>query len=167
MSLVKNGKKIEDLFLRVDDEMPMPGEGAVLVPAARLEADWDSLSSRADPLGVIWPNNRPMSDLAPYLTRLELVALVFPIFRDGRAYTQAHHLRERHGYQGEVRATGNVLRDQLLMMNRAGFDAFEITKPGDDDAFIEALASYSVFYQPAVDGRQTILRQRLQSRGIA
>ncbi|GGE30650.1 oxidoreductase [Agaricicola taiwanensis] len=166
MSLIKDDRKVADIFTRIDNDAAMPESGSVLVTAERLEAEWEALASRADPVGVIWPNNRPVVDLAPYLSGLAVVALVFPIFRDGRAYTQARHLRERHGYAGELRATGNVLRDQFLMMHRAGFDAFEVTKPGDDDAFTEALRRYTMFYQPAVDGRQTVLRQRLHSRGI-
>ena len=72
--------------------------------------------ARAGKLGVIWPNNRDVDDLVPYLDRLAAVALVFPSFRDGRAYSQARLLRERHGYEGELRATGQVLRDQFVFM---------------------------------------------------
>ena len=84
------------------------------------------MSRRAGKTGVIWPNNRDVDDLVPYLDRLAAVALVFPTFRDGRAYSQARLLRERHGYRGELRATGQVLRDQFVFMLRAGFDAFEV-----------------------------------------
>ena len=83
---------------------------------------------RAGKVGVIWPNNRDLDDLVPYLDRLAAVALVFPTFRDGRAYSQARLLRERYGYDGELRATGQVLRDQFVFMLRAGFDAFEVKK---------------------------------------
>ena len=60
---------------------------------------------------------------------------MFPSFRDGRAYSQARLLRERHGYDGELRATGQVLRDQFVFMLRAGFDAFEVKKESDAEAF--------------------------------
>ena len=79
---------------------------------------------------MIWPNNRDVDDLVPYLDRLAAVALVFPTFRDGRAYSQARLLRERHGYDGELRATGQVLRDQFVFMLRAGFDAFRGEEAG-------------------------------------
>ena len=75
---------------------------------------------------MIWPNNRPIAELAPHLDRIALVALVFPGFRDGRAYSQARILRERYGFGGELRATGQVLRDQFLFLLRAGFDSFEV-----------------------------------------
>ena len=89
------------------------------------------------------------------------MALVFPTFRDGRAYSQARLLRERHEFRGELRATGQVLRDQLLFLHRAGFDAFEVTKEKDATAFAEALQRYSIFYQPTGDGRTSALRARL------
>jgi uncharacterized protein (DUF934 family) len=92
------------------------------------------------------------------------VALVFPTFRDGRAYSQARLLRERHEFRGELRATGQVLRDQLLFLHRAGFDAFEVSKENDTAAFREALQRYSVFYQPTGDGRTSALGARLSRR---
>ena len=110
---------------------------------------------------MLWPNNRKVAELAPHLDRLALVALVFPSFRDGRAYSQARLLRERYGFRGELRATGDVLRDQFLFLVRAGFDAFEVKKDADAAAFAEAVGRYSVFYQPTGDGRPSALRQRL------
>ena len=69
-------------------------------------------------------------------------------------------LRERYGFRGELRATGDVLRDQFLFLARAGFDAFEVKKDADAAAFVEALARYSVFYQPAGDARTAVQRAR-------
>ena len=122
------------------------------------------LLQRAGKTGVIWPNNRDLDDLVPYLDRLAAVALVFPTFRDGRAYSQARLLRERHGYDGELRATGQVLRDQFVFMLRAGFDAFEVKKDADAEAFAATAKRYSVFYQPTGDGRVTALHRRMQLR---
>ena len=113
---------------------------------------------------MIWPNNRDVDDLVPYLDRLAVVALVFPTFRDGRAYSQARLLRERHGFRGELRATGQVLRDQFVFMLRAGFDAFEVKKEADAEAFANTAKRYSVFYQPTGDGRVTALHRRMQLR---
>ena len=142
----------------------MPGDGAILVSAARFLEDPEAVLKRAGKVGVIWPNNRDLDDLVPYLDRLAAVALVFPTFRDGRAYSQARLLRERHGYDGELRATGQVLRDQFVFMSRAGFDAFEVKKDADADAFAETVKRYSVFYQPTGDGRVTALNRRMQLR---
>lgn len=161
MRLVKNGRVTEDRFVRVLDDAPVPDRVPVLVPAARFLADTAELAQRAAPTGVIWPNNRDVAALAPYLDRLALVALVFPNFRDGRAYSQARILRERYGFRGELRATGEVLRDQFLFLVRAGFDSLEVKKDADAPVFAEVLRRYDVFYQPAADGRPSAFRRRL------
>jgi uncharacterized protein (DUF934 family) len=164
MPLVKDGKIAADLFVHVPDGADLPGDGAILVPAARFLEDPDAILKRAGKVGVIWPNNRDVDDLVPYLDRLAAVALVFPSFRDGRAYSQARLLRERHGFAGELRATGQVLRDQFVFMLRAGFDAFDVKKDADAAAFASTAKRYSVFYQPTGDGRVTALNRRMQLR---
>ncbi len=144
MPLVKNGKNATDIFVHVADGSELPGDGAVLVSASRFLEDPEALLKRAGKLGVIW--------------------LVFPTFRDGRAYSQARLLRERYGYEGELRATGQVLRDQFMFMLRAGFDALEAKKQSDVEAFALTSKRYSVFYQPTGDGRLTALHRRMQQR---
>jgi uncharacterized protein (DUF934 family) len=162
MQLVKDGKIIRDIFVRVADDAEIPSDGAVLIPAARFLENAEALSRHVGPVGVIWPNNRDADELVPYLDRLAVIALVFPTFRDGRAYSQARLLRERHNYRGELRSTGQVLRDQFLFMLRAGFNAFEVKKDKDADVFVSSARRYSVFYQPTGDGRITALKQRTQ-----
>jgi uncharacterized protein (DUF934 family) len=164
MPLVKSGKIAGDEFVHVADDAEIPGDGAILVSAARLLEDAEGLSRRAGRTGVIWPNNRDVDDLVPRLGRLAVVALVFPTFRDGRAYSQARLLRERHFYRGELRATGQVLRDQFMFMLRAGFDSFEVKKQSDAEAFANTVKRYSVFYQPTGDGRITALHRRMLLR---
>jgi uncharacterized protein (DUF934 family) len=164
MPLVKNGKIATDIFVHVPDDAELPGDGAALVSAARFLEDPEALLRSPGKLGVIWPNNRDVDDLVPFLDRLAVVALVFPTFRDGRAYSQARLLRERHGYEGELRASGQVLRDQFVFMLRAGFDAFEVKKESDAEAFTATAKRYSVFYQPTGDGRATALHRRMQQR---
>jgi uncharacterized protein (DUF934 family) len=164
MPLVKNGKIAGDAFLHVADDAEIPADGAILISSERFLADAETLSRRAGKTGVIWPNNRDVDDLVPYLDRLAAVALVFPTFRDGRAYSQARLLRERHSYKGELRATGQVLRDQFVFMLRAGFDTFEVKKESDAEAFAQTVKRYSVFYQPTGDGHLTALHRRMQQR---
>jgi len=161
MQLVKDGKIIRDSFVRVADDAEIPADGAVLIPAARFLENPETLLRHVGPIGVIWPNNRDVEDLVPYLDRLAVIALVFPTFRDGRAYSQARLLRERYNYRGELRSTGQVLRDQFLFMLRAGFSAFEVKKDRDADAFVTSAKRYSVFYQPTGDGRVTALNRRM------
>lgn len=161
MPLIKGSEQIEDRYVRIDDDSALPDDRAILIPAARFLADARDIIARSGDIGVVWPNNRDIAELAPYLDRLSLVTLVFPAFKDGRAYSQARTLRERYHFRGEIRAAGDVLRDQFLLMHRAGFDAFEVRKAADADAFCEVLRRYNVFYQPASDTEVSILRRRL------
>jgi uncharacterized protein (DUF934 family) len=162
MPLVENGRIAEDRYVRVLDDAPIPDRVPVIVPAKRFLADADELIRRDGSLGVLWPNDRRVAELEPWLGHLALVALQFPKFRDGRAYSQARQLRERYGFRGTLRATGDVLRDQFQFLLRAGFDSFEVKKPADAQAFAAAAHRYSVVYQPAADGRASALRQRVQ-----
>jgi uncharacterized protein (DUF934 family) len=164
MPLVKGGKITDDVFGHVADGAALPDDGAVLVSAARFLENPAAILDRKARAGVIWPNNRDVDDLVPHLDRLAVVALVFPTFRDGRAYSQARLLRERFSYRGELRATGQVLRDQFVFMLRAGFDSFEVKKQSDAEAFAQTVKRYSVFYQPTGDGRLTALHRRMQLR---
>ena len=164
MPLVKGGKIVNDEYVQLADDAALPEAGAVLVSAARFLADPEVLLQRREKVGVVWPNSRDVEDLLPYVERLALIALVFPSFRDGRAYSQARLLRERYFFRGELRATGQVLRDQFVFMLRAGFDAFEVKKQSDAEAFAQTVKRYSVFYQPTGDGRLTALHRRMQLR---
>jgi uncharacterized protein (DUF934 family) len=161
MPLVRAGRIAEDRFVRWLDDGPPPDGAAVLVPHGRLLADGAALLRRPGPTGVIWPNNLKVAELAPYAEELAVIALVFPTFKDGRAYSQARILREQYRFGGELRATGHVLRDQFLFMLRAGFDTFEVVKDADAAAFAETVRRYSIFYQPTGDGRRTALNARL------
>lgn len=163
MPLIKNGVVTEDPYVAVSDDAALPeARVAVMVTAARLMADPEAVLGRGAPVAVIWPNNKNIAALAPFLDRLAVVALVFPTFRDGRAYSQVRILRERFGFAGEVRATGEVLRDQFVFLVRAGFDALEARKPEDAAAFATALARYSVFYQPTGGSRTPASRLRAE-----
>ena len=153
MRLVKAGHVIDDPYVRVLDDAPIPADVPVLLPPARFLAEAAALAGRAAPTGVLWPNRRKAAELAPYLDRLALIALEFPKFKDGRAYSQARQLRETYGFRGELRATGDVLRDQFMFLLRAGFDAFEVKKDADVAAFSSEIARHTVFYQPTGDGR--------------
>ncbi len=162
MPLVKAGHIVEDRYVRVLDDAPIPDGVPVIVPGKRFLADAAELVQRDGPIGVLWPNDRKVAELEPWLDQLALVALVFPKFRDGRAYSQARLLRERYGFRCELRATGEVLRDQFQFLVRAGFDSFEVKKTADALVFAAAAARYSVFYQPSADGRPPALRRRMQ-----
>ncbi|MEL6876915.1 MAG: DUF934 domain-containing protein [Pseudomonadota bacterium] len=97
--------------------------------------------------------------LLPFLDRLALVEVNFPSFADGRGYSAARILREA-GYEGELRAVGDVLIDQLSHMRRCGFDAFAPDKPLDETDAKRAFAQWDNVYQRTTDGRRTIQELR-------
>jgi uncharacterized protein (DUF934 family) len=163
MPLVKGGRIVAEDFIRIEDGAEVPSSGKILVTAARFLADADKFKNHDGAVGVLWPNSQNIAELAPYLDKIALIALVFPAYKDGRAYSQARLLRERFGYRGELRATGQVLRDQFLFLIRAGFDSFDVVKEADAAAFQETAKRYSVFFQPTGDGRMTVARARLKT----
>ncbi len=97
--------------------------------------------------------------LLPHLDRIALVEVTFPAFGDGRGYSSARILREA-GYAGELRASGDVLVDQILAMRRTGFDSFVPDAPLDSAVVDASLARYADVYQKTVDGRRPIWAKR-------
>ena len=97
--------------------------------------------------------------IAPYLEKIALIEVDFPKYTDGRGYSQAQLLRRRYGYEGELRAVGHVLTDQILYMHRSGFDAYE-TARADLSSVMEALKEYSAYYQPAADSPTSVFARR-------
>ena len=108
----------------VDDPLP---DGPVIVRKTRWLAERDRLLGRNAPLGLLISAGETVDDIADDLPRFALIALDFPKFADGRAFSTARLLREKHGYAGELRAVGDVLADPIPLMRRVGFDSFEVT----------------------------------------
>ncbi|HTO84656.1 MAG TPA: DUF934 domain-containing protein [Methylomirabilota bacterium] len=162
MPLIRTTGPVEDPWTTLKDEDPLPADGAIIVTLARWQANRDALLARPGPLGIFLKSDQPPSLIAADIERFDVIALNFPKFTNGRAYSSARLLRERYGYRGELRAVGNVLRDQLQFMLRCGFDSFEISETADVTAWLKAFRDFSLAYQPAADARTpvTALRQR-------
>ena len=172
-SIIKNRAIVNDDWTVVrpaeDGSLPAVNDlpaGKVLVPLALWQAEREALAASrgAAEIGVwLAPDSEP-ADIVADFDKIALIGVDFPVFRDGRGYSIGRLLRERYGFKGELRATGQVLRDQFVFMLRAGFDAFEVKKDADADAFAETVKRYTVFYQPTGDGRVTALNRRMQLR---
>jgi len=157
-SVIKNREIVEDPWFSAADEGDLPA-GPVIVSLSRWRQERDTLRKRQQPVGVRLPNTEDVAELAPDLAHLALIALEFPKFADGRAYSQARLLRERYGYQGEIRAVGDVLRDQLFFMARSGFDAFVLRPDRDLQDALQAFQEFTETYQPAADQPQPLYRR--------
>ena len=159
MPLLKDGAEIGNVWTYLDDEAELKTEQAVTLPLARFLAEAETLAGRNVPVGVRLVPDDDVELLVPFLEWIQLVEVSFPKYTDGRGYSQAQLLRRRHGYLGELRAVGHVLRDQIFYMNRSGFDAYE-TARADLSGVLEALNEFRDAYQPAADGRAPAFRQR-------
>ncbi len=149
----------DDRFTTVaDDEAPPPGD--IIVSVARFQADGDALLAQGRAVGVRVAADQSVDDLAYDLPRISVVALEFPKYRDGRAYTGARLLRERYSYAGEIRAVGDVLREQALFMVRCGFDGFEPVDGSSPQQWADAAGRYRHVYQRAADGRAPAYAER-------
>lgn len=150
--LKRDGRTVEDAYLFVPDDAELPTtEKALLVSLSRWERERDSLAARGGAFGLRLPNTAQVRALDPAALLATLIVLEFPGFADGRAYSQAHQLREARAYSGEIRATGAaVVRDQILGMARCGIDAFELRPDQSVEACVEALREFSLAYQPGV-----------------
>ncbi len=134
MTLFRDGREAEDDWVRVADDEPLPQSGKVVVGKARLVAERESLRGRNAPLGLVIASGENLDGIEDEIGKLSLVLLDIPRYGDGRLYSIARLLRERHGYTGEIRAAGDVLRDQIMALHRVGVDSFEVTHPGTIEA---------------------------------
>lgn len=164
MLLVEDGTLSVDDWRHLGDEEAIPANGAITVSFARWQAGEAMLHGRTDKLGLRLPNTIAPQEIAEDVERFSLIVLSFPKFTDGRAYSQARLLRTRFGYKGELRAEGEVLRDQLLFMKRCGFNSFVVGERAIKENWAKAFSEFDVFYQGAPDGRPWVMRQRLGTR---
>jgi uncharacterized protein (DUF934 family) len=138
--------------------------GPVLVPLAVWQARRHALIEREFehgwPLGVWLAAGEGPAAIAADLDDLTVVAIQFPKVTDGRGYSTAHLLRSRHGYRGEVRAIGQVTRDQLHYLRRSGFDAYALREDQDIEASIANLHDFDESYQGAIDEPLPLFRRR-------
>lgn len=167
MAIVKNDSVIEQEWITVDAEGDLPSSDEnLIVPLARFKEERDSLLGRNGGLGVeLNPGDAP-EDLAGDIDRLSIITVNFPAYTDGRGYSYGRVLRERMGFTGELRAVGDVLRDQILLMHRCGFDAYDLQVDGEValDKVRAALKEMTVYYQPTGDGRATAQSLREKRR---
>lgn len=170
MPLLKNGDFGADPWIEIDDEAPLPPRPAI-ISLKRLQSDDAAALRRSTyPLGVRLSPEDPIEALEDWTNDLDLVALEFPKFTDGRAFSSASILRERYGFRGEIRAVGDVLVDQYQFMRRCGFDAFLIREGRALESWAKAKVDMTLAYQtdnPILDHRpqaQSIFEARRQRR---
>jgi uncharacterized protein (DUF934 family) len=140
--------------------------GKLIVPLKVWQAQRTALEGRAD-LGVWLASDERPEAVKDDLARFALIAIDFPKFADGRGYSIAYNLRARHGYTGELRAIGDVLRDQLFYMQRGGFDAFAVREDKNIHDALKGLTDFSEAYQTSWDRKSPLFRRVQRGAGAA
>jgi uncharacterized protein (DUF934 family) len=157
-TIIKDNAIMESIYAVIDAEAAADQPGAIL-PLAVFVENRDALKGRSD-LGLLIAADEEVESIADDLAQFTVIALNFPAFTDGRALSSANLLRRRYNYTGELRATGDVRRDQLEQMSRCGFNAFEIGQDQDIDKCLLGLKGFTYNYQGAIDRPEPLFRRR-------
>jgi uncharacterized protein (DUF934 family) len=160
MRVIKDRQIVDDAWELLPADAPIPDSGDVIVSVAQWTAHNQSAPAvqRQGKLGVVLKSDE-LPEQIQGLERLPLVAIDFPKFGDGRGYSSARLLRDRFGYKGELRAVGEVLRDQLFYMHRVGIDSFALKAGKDIEGALSAFDDFSVAYQAAADDPRPLFRR--------
>lgn len=164
--LIKNAQIVDDPRSVVKLAEGQSAEAIVLpaTPALLPLAVWlarrDEILKSGIPHGVWLDAGEGPEAIAGDLGHFAVVGVNFPKFTDGRSYSTARLLRERNGFQGEIRAVGDVLQDQLYFMKRCGIDAYALREDKDLTAALASLNDFSESYQAAADQPQPLFRRR-------
>ena len=163
--LIKNGELVQDnlTVLREatgpDVLTAVPGKNFI-VPLEFWKMYQDKLEDYFGDIAIWLDSDENVNDIGSDLRQFTLIALNFPVFSDGRSYTNARELRQHLNYEGEIRAIGDVLRDQMFYMARCGFDSFEIRHDQDPDACLSAFNDFQTGYQSSIDEPNPLFRRR-------
>jgi uncharacterized protein (DUF934 family) len=170
MPLLRAGRFATDTWRPLADSDGVPASGRIIVPLPRLLAEAEAFARFAGELGVRVEPKERVEQLESWLPRLALIALSFPSFSDGRAFSTARILRERYGFTGEVRAVGEILVDRYQFMRQCGFDAFEVTQERTLASWSKASVEMTLTYQADYAeprGAEAVWRTRQAQHALA
>lgn len=162
MVLLRDGDYAEDIWVQADDNDPLTDKASV-VSLTRWKSETEALRSRNAPLGLRLEAGESPDAIADDIDNFEVIMLNFAAFKDGRAYSYARLLRQRYGFTGELRATGDVLRSQLQFMHRLGFDTFDVDTRITPEVYANEIGKFSNVYQPSVVDQDTVIEKRKKS----
>ena len=163
--LIKDGQLVNDPWVLVTEAnnagilQALPGR-SIIVPLKFWKFFQDDIAGYQGQVTVWLNSDENVNAIKDDLDAFPLVGLNFPLFSDGRSYTNARELREQLGYKGEIRALGDVLRDQLYYMKRCGFDAFALRHDQDVEECLAAFNDFHTGYQSSIDQPLPLFRRR-------
>ncbi len=160
MPIVKDGRIVPNPWVFEEGDTVLGGDAPIIVTLERWQTERERLIGHNGPIGLLLKDDQSPALVADDLSRFSLIALDFPAFKNGRGYSSARLLRQRYGFAGEIRAVGDVLRDQIAFMARCGIDSFSVADSFPIEAWPEIMGEMSHVYQGAADGQETVLEKR-------
>ena len=161
--IIKGNEVVQDTWELLPKDATLEqvtNAGDVIVPLALWLEHAHALKARDGRLGIWLDSDEEAEHIADDLEHFQVIALNFPVFSDGRNYSNARLLRDRYQYKGELRSIGDVLRDQLFFMHRCGFDAYALREDHDPHAALASLNDFSEVYQASTDQPLPLFRRR-------
>lgn len=158
--VLKDNRLIDDSWTLLTEDSESLPSGDILLSYSQWQIFSDQLDSHDGSVGVIIEGNADIEDIIEPLLKLPLIAINFPKFADGRAFSSARLIRERYEYTGEIRAVGGFIRDQLYYLSRCGFNAFKFGDSVDLTESAKSLQDFSEAYQVSVDQESPLFRRR-------
>ena len=158
--VLKDNRLIDDSWTLLTEDSESLPSGDILLSYSQWQTFSDQLDSHDGSVGVIIEGNAHIEDIIEPLLKLPLIAINFPKFADGRAFSSARLIRERYEYTGEIRAVGGFIRDQLYYLSRCGFNAFKFDDSVDLTESAKSLQDFSEAYQVSVDQESPLFRRR-------
>ncbi|HTM80303.1 DUF934 domain-containing protein [Asticcacaulis sp.] len=146
-----SGARLDNGWTLLADDEVIGSDGNYILSFERALTELDGLNGR---YGVRLNAGQDVRQLAPWLDKIALIEAVFPTYRDGRNYSTARILRQDYDFKGPIRAVGDVLRDQLLLMLRCGFNEFIVKDRDAAEALASAKARFTTYYQSAADAHR-------------
>ena len=148
MQLIKDKQVTQDSWIYIVDETPLKAD-YIIVSLVRWQQERNQLS-KVKHLGVRLAPDVALEDIVDDLSHFQLIELYFPVFTDGRAFTHARLLRSRYGFSGDIRVSGDFMRDQVFYLNRVGVSSFELNDQDNAQEVIQSMDDFSVDYQESL-----------------
>ena len=158
-NIIKDGVIVADDYQLVTEVGILP-DAPVLATLEVWQQQRDEILAHGDKKGLLLKPDQHPEQLGDDIAALDLIALDFPAFADGRGYSYAVLLRQRYGYRGELRATGDVFKDNLFYLKRCGFNSFAVRADKDINIALQGLTDFSESYQASVDQTLPLFRRR-------
>lgn len=158
-NIIKDGAIIADNYQFVTEAGTLPA-APILVTLEVWQQQREAVLAHPHQKGVLLKPDQHPEQIADDVKALDLIALDFPAFADGRGFSYAVLLRQRYGFSGELRATGDVFKDNLFYLKRCGFNSFAVRADKDIHVALQGLTTFTESYQASVDESRPLFNRR-------